>query len=618
MFMDWFTTIVIPWAQRLEGPKLVIGDKLSSHINVDVVELCERHNIRFVLLQPNSTHLTQPLDVAFFAPLKRTWRKILMKYKIENPKQTSLNKIHFPILLKQLIEEVNLNKADNLISGFRATGIFPYNPQKVYSKIPEYCEEITYDVDKSLLDYLKENRNPNPIRRNTNKKMNVAAGKSVTSWDINKNVTKKNTKSKTSEITSERNFIANSGEEVVQNDIPEKKRSKITILSDIRIPPKTDKNKKTPTKKIKEAKAGPSGITIKRNLQNAWPSVLKAILKKDVKRKGTRTKKLHDNSSDSESDCSVQYADSSDYDSIEDMQDYLLRQLTEDQKMEEKEKDKQMTELETKGHETESLRTEYDKGKEEWLKQEIEDQIKELEKKGYEIKKLRIESDKRQVKEMVNLYDMDKVEWEVRNIEEQTKELETKGHETESLRSESYERKGQEIKQKMVNEYKMERDLWKDQETVEQIKDLGTKEHKTEKHERKQQIKSLIIENDDKKGLKIKRRRLEETMSEKDTINEQNEKASIAKSLYIGQYILVKFESTKNTNKYYCGLITKISEREGVFAKFMRYKNGGFYWPTVPDTSIVFENDIVQILPNPYKNRRGILYFDVKFKYKLE
>ncbi|CAK1577990.1 unnamed protein product [Parnassius mnemosyne] len=381
MFMDWFTTIVIPWAQRLEGPKLVIGDNLSSHINVDVVELCERHNIRFVLLPPNSTHLTQPLDVAFFAPLKRTWRKILMKYKIENPKQTSLNKIHFPILLKQLIEEVNLNKADNLISGFRATGIFPYNPQKVYSKIPEYCEEITYDVDKSLLDYLKENRNPNPIRRNTNKKMYNAAGKSVTSWDINKNVTKKNTKSKTSEITSERNFIANSGEEVVQNDIPEKKRSKITILSDIRIPPKTDKNKKTPTKKIKEAKAGPSGITIKRNLQNAWPSVLKTILKKDVKRKGIRTKKLHDNSSDSDSDCSVQYADSSDYDSIEDMQDYLLRQLTEDQKMEEKEKDEQMTELETKGHETESLRTEYDKGKEEWLKQEIEDQIKELEKK---------------------------------------------------------------------------------------------------------------------------------------------------------------------------------------------------------------------------------------------
>ncbi|CAK1599279.1 unnamed protein product [Parnassius mnemosyne] len=149
--------------------------------------------------------------------------------------------------------------------------------------------------------------------------MNVAAGKSVTSWDINKNVTKKNTKSKTSEITSERNFIANSGEEVVQNDIPEKE--------------------------------------------------------------GIRTKKLHDNSSDSDSDCSVQYADSSDYDSIEDMQDYLLRQLTEDQKMEEKEKDEQMTELETKGHETESLRTEYDKGKEEWLKQEIEDQIKELEKK---------------------------------------------------------------------------------------------------------------------------------------------------------------------------------------------------------------------------------------------
>ncbi|CAG5053843.1 unnamed protein product [Parnassius apollo] len=224
-------------------------------------------------------------------------------------------------------------------------------------------------------------------------------------------------------MTSKTNFIVNNGEKVVHDDVPEKKKSKITILSEIRILPKTDKNKKAQTTRKEEGKAGPSGITIKRELQNAGPSVLNTHLKKDVKRKSIRTKNLQDNSSDSNSDCCVQYVDSSDYDSIEDMQDYLLRQLIEDQKMDEKEQVEQMTYLETKGHETESLRTESDV----WIKNEM-------------------------------LNDKEKEKCGKQEIEEQMKELETKGHEKENLRIESDERNGQNVEKQMVNEYKIEND----------------------------------------------------------------------------------------------------------------------------------------------------------------
>lgn len=97
-FFDWFSRIIVPWARKLEGTKVMIGDNLSSHINDEVIECCEKYDIKFVLLPPNSTQLTQPLDVAFFGPLKKTWRKILTQYKIENPRQASLNKCHFPPL----------------------------------------------------------------------------------------------------------------------------------------------------------------------------------------------------------------------------------------------------------------------------------------------------------------------------------------------------------------------------------------------------------------------------------------------------------------------------------------------------------------------------------------
>lgn len=32
-FQDYFLKIVVPWARKLEGPKVVIGDNLSSHSN---------------------------------------------------------------------------------------------------------------------------------------------------------------------------------------------------------------------------------------------------------------------------------------------------------------------------------------------------------------------------------------------------------------------------------------------------------------------------------------------------------------------------------------------------------------------------------------------------------
>lgn len=84
-FEDYFKTIIVEWAKQIPGPKVVIGDNLSSHINIEVAELCQKYNIRMVLLPPNSSHLTQPLDVAHFGSLKREWKKILVDYKLKNP-----------------------------------------------------------------------------------------------------------------------------------------------------------------------------------------------------------------------------------------------------------------------------------------------------------------------------------------------------------------------------------------------------------------------------------------------------------------------------------------------------------------------------------------------------
>jgi len=85
IFEDWFTLSFIPFIKNLVGPKVLIGDNLASHLSINVIKLCRINEIKFVLLPPNSTHLCQPLDLAFFRPLKSAWRNVLEngKKKIE-------------------------------------------------------------------------------------------------------------------------------------------------------------------------------------------------------------------------------------------------------------------------------------------------------------------------------------------------------------------------------------------------------------------------------------------------------------------------------------------------------------------------------------------------------
>ena len=76
VFEDWVQTIALPYLKKMEGPKILIGDNLASHISIDIINQLKEHNINMIFLPPNSTHLTQPLDIAFFRPLKISWRTI--------------------------------------------------------------------------------------------------------------------------------------------------------------------------------------------------------------------------------------------------------------------------------------------------------------------------------------------------------------------------------------------------------------------------------------------------------------------------------------------------------------------------------------------------------------
>ncbi|KAJ8929147.1 hypothetical protein NQ314_018189 [Rhamnusium bicolor] len=80
----------------------------------------------YIFLPPNSTHLTQPLDViSFFKPLKVSWRKIITDYKLRNSRENVVNNVTLPTLLKRLMDNININEKNLIKKGFKDTGIYP-------------------------------------------------------------------------------------------------------------------------------------------------------------------------------------------------------------------------------------------------------------------------------------------------------------------------------------------------------------------------------------------------------------------------------------------------------------------------------------------------------------
>lgn len=201
-FRDWFKSCFLLHAKRLDGRKVIIGDNLSSHMDVDVLNMCSDNDIDFVCLAPNSTHLCQPLDVGFFRPMKEAWRNTLSTWKLQNIRLSTVPKDTFASLLKKTLNHMDAKPARvsnqtpretnniqsavkrNLINAFRCSGIYPLDRQQVFKKLPPEAEneesDPTLEVETALTALLKEQRFGESTRPQRKKKrLDVAPGCSI-------------------------------------------------------------------------------------------------------------------------------------------------------------------------------------------------------------------------------------------------------------------------------------------------------------------------------------------------------------------------------------------------------------------------------------------------------
>ena len=157
-FEDWFFKIFLPHVIGVDGPKLLIGDNLSSHLSPEVVAACSEQNIRFVTIPANSSHICQPLDVSTFRPLKGLWRSALDKWRRRTRCSGTIPKETFPSLLADVFAKLD---GQHLISGFCACGIVPLDSAQVLKRFAGKTgdpggEATSQILSESCLDLLKE------------------------------------------------------------------------------------------------------------------------------------------------------------------------------------------------------------------------------------------------------------------------------------------------------------------------------------------------------------------------------------------------------------------------------------------------------------------------------
>lgn len=114
--------------------RLLIIDGHDSNITWEFIEHGIEHRIIALCLPPHATHLLQPLDVGIFCPFQHYYgRKVANAVRLGI---RGLDKVNF--LPLYVAARAKVFQKRTIRSAFSATGFVPYNPKKVFDKIPNY------------------------------------------------------------------------------------------------------------------------------------------------------------------------------------------------------------------------------------------------------------------------------------------------------------------------------------------------------------------------------------------------------------------------------------------------------------------------------------------------
>ncbi|CAK39711.1 transposase Tan1-Aspergillus niger [Aspergillus niger] len=110
---------------------LLVLDGHGSHLTPEFDQSCAENEVIPICMPAHSSHLLQPLDVGCFSVLKRTYGGMVQKQMQYG--RNHIDKLDF-LEVYPKAHQCALSKS-NIISGFRATGLVPLDPDQVLSRL---------------------------------------------------------------------------------------------------------------------------------------------------------------------------------------------------------------------------------------------------------------------------------------------------------------------------------------------------------------------------------------------------------------------------------------------------------------------------------------------------
>ncbi|KAH9864035.1 hypothetical protein J1614_009968 [Plenodomus biglobosus] len=120
-------------------PRVLVNNGFETHETVDILKFCLENNIILCRLPFHTSHKLQPCDVGIFAPLKAAYRD-----EAERLNRGGIDQIckeHFISLYKPARDKAFTKR--NILVGWVATGLFPFNPERVLRGIQKSPPKLT-------------------------------------------------------------------------------------------------------------------------------------------------------------------------------------------------------------------------------------------------------------------------------------------------------------------------------------------------------------------------------------------------------------------------------------------------------------------------------------------
>jgi DDE superfamily endonuclease len=139
--LEWLTRVFNPQTKGLANQRrrVLICDGFGTHKTLEILEFCLENNILLSRLPSHTSHKLHLCDVGVFAPLRTAYRDEVER--LYRGGLDTVGKEHFTSLNKPARKRASTKR--NIMAGWAATGLFPFNPERVLRHTPKPPAELT-------------------------------------------------------------------------------------------------------------------------------------------------------------------------------------------------------------------------------------------------------------------------------------------------------------------------------------------------------------------------------------------------------------------------------------------------------------------------------------------